>query len=177
MGVLAAWQEGPCQGLSRALSSASCASPETGRIPSQVNVRHLQTVPVKLSQMGRMGLTLPTAVPQRRAPGSRPGGSEARGCGVDGQPRGPRASLPSPRPPEQGGSGLSSHCGLSQSQRIRPGVQEARFCLNSKTKAVATMNQFPRFSTGDPRLVRHQSPVGHSGAVLRWWGGWPAAPP
>ena len=72
------------------------------------------------------------------------------------QPRGPpRASLPQPQTPEQGGPGPSSHCGLSQSsQRDKTGSTRRRdSCLNSKTKAVPTpTNQFkiPRFSTGEP---------------------------
>ena len=70
------------------------------------------------------------------------------------RPRGPpRASLPQPQTPEQGGPGPSSCCGLSQSSQWDKtgGTRRRDSCLNSKTKAVATpTNQFkiPRFSTG-----------------------------
>ncbi|XDA88925.1 hypothetical protein R6Z07F_018556 [Ovis aries] len=141
------------------LSSAACASPETGRAkPSERPGISADSARSSSSQMGRMGLTLPrpslkasprgTACRQSQRPGAVEWTAE--------QPRGaPRASLPQPQTPEQGGSGLSSHCGLSQSsQRDKTGSTRRRdSCLNSKTKAVATpMNQFkiPRFSTGEP---------------------------
>ncbi|MXQ95303.1 hypothetical protein E5288_WYG005118 [Bos mutus] len=98
----------------------------------------------------------------------------------------PRASLPQPQTPEQGGPGPSSCCGLSQSSQWDKtgGTRRRDSCLNSKTKAVATpTNQFkiPRFSTGEPpdgatpkscRVQRPQSctsvgRVAHS-TPMRW---------
>ncbi|XP_055252112.1 G2 and S phase-expressed protein 1 isoform X1 [Moschus berezovskii] len=141
------------------LSSAACASPAAGRAkPSERPGISVDSARSSSSQTGRMGLALPR--PSLKA---GPGGVACRQSQRPGaaewtaeQPRGPpRAALPQPQTPEQGGPGLSSLCGLSQSsQRDKTGSTRRRdSCLNSKTKAVPTpTNQFkiPRFSTGEP---------------------------
>lgn len=141
------------------LSSTACASPVTGRAePSERPAISADSARSSSSQTGRTGLTLPR--PSLKA---GPGGVACRQSQRPGaaewaaeQPRGPpRASLPQPQTPGQGGPGPGSHCGWSQSsQRDKTGSTRRRdSCLNSKTKAVPTpTNQFkiPSFSTGEP---------------------------
>ncbi|XP_040090469.1 G2 and S phase-expressed protein 1 [Oryx dammah] len=144
------------------LSSAACASPATGRAKlGERPAISADSASSSSSQTGRTGLALPR--PSLKA---GPGGVACRQSQRPGaaewtaeQRRGPpRASLPQPQTPEQGGPGPSSHCGLSQSsQRDKTGSTRRRdSCLNSKTKAVPTpTNQFkiPRLSTGEPPAV------------------------
>ncbi|XP_061274849.1 G2 and S phase-expressed protein 1 isoform X3 [Bos javanicus] len=141
------------------LSSTARASPATGGAkPSERPGISADSARSSSSQTGRAGLALPR--PSLKA---GPGGVACRQSQrpeaaewTAERPRGPpRASLPQPQTPEQGGPGPSSCCGLSQSSQWDKtgGTRRRDSCLNSKTKAVATpTNQFkiPRFSTGEP---------------------------
>nr|XP_020749295.1 G2 and S phase-expressed protein 1 [Odocoileus virginianus texanus] len=141
------------------LSSAVCASPAAGRAkPSERPGISADSARSSSSQTGRMGHGLPR--PSLKA---GPGGMACRQSQRPGaaerpaeQPRGPpRAALPQPQTPDQGGPGPSSHCGWPQSsERDKTGGTVRRGSrLSSKAKAVpAPADQFriPRLSTGEP---------------------------
>ncbi|XP_043737917.1 G2 and S phase-expressed protein 1 isoform X2 [Cervus elaphus] len=144
---------------SGSVSGLSSASPAAGRAkPSERPGISVDSARSSSSQTGRMGHGLPR--PTLKA---GPGGMASRQSQRPGaaewpaeQPRGPpRAALPQPQTPDQGGPGPRSHCGLSQSpERGETGGTVRRgSCLNSKAKAVpAPANQIkiPGFSTGEP---------------------------
>ncbi|XP_043297250.1 G2 and S phase-expressed protein 1 [Cervus canadensis] len=146
---------------SGSVSGLSSASPAAGRAkPSERPGISVDSARSSSSQTGRMGHGLPR--PTLKA---GPGGVASRQSQRPGaaewpaeQPRGPpRAALPQPQTPDQGGPGPRSHCGLSQSpERGETGGTVRRgSCLNSKAKAVpAPANQFkiPGFSTGKSQM-------------------------